>query len=272
MLLAEGFCESAIAGGPALSSDARMADALALFVSAESQAQTNGQTDLVAAARVGQARAHLWLRDFTAASTVAAQVAADFEYLAVYSNNSIGQKNQIARSTWAINEVIRWTVGDGTWGGASNERYAYYDEWVSLGLLAFEPDLISFNINVPVSQQKKYDSGDDPIVIGSGAEAQLIVAEASLRANDLAGAATIVNQLRQDNWGLAAIAFSGTLTDDLAIMARERARELYITGERLPTSRRYLVDGLDLFPTHSGTDTCMPVPLQEKDANENIGG
>ncbi len=56
------------------------------------------------------------------------------------------------------------------------------------------------------------------------------------------------------------------------VMARERSRELWMTGERLPTLRRYLVDGLDLFPDRTGTDTCLPIPLQEKAANPNIGG
>jgi len=106
--------------------------------------------------------------------------------------------------------------------------------------------------------------------MGQGVEAELITAEVLLRSNDLAGAAAIVNQLRADNWGLGAIAFSGVLTDDLELMARERSRELWLTGERLATLRRYLDDGLDLFPDRAGTDTCLPVPLQEKAANPNI--
>jgi hypothetical protein len=270
MLFAESFCESAIAGGPALSSDARMEDALSLFANAATQAQATGQADVLAAARLGQARANLWLRDWAAASTSAAQVPVDFAYYSYYSNNSIGQKSKVVRYTWAINEVIRWTVGDGTFAGNNFEEWPYFDEWVSLGLLASEPTLQSFNPAVPVAQQKKYITGDTPIAMASGAEAELIIAEARLRTNDLAGAATIVNHLRADNWGLAPIAFSGVLVDDLEIMARERSRELWLSGERLPTLRRYLDDGLDLFPDRTGTDTCLPVPLQEKAANPNI--
>jgi len=270
MLFAESFCESAIAGGPALDSDARMEDALSFFVDAETRAQATGQDDFVAAARLGQARANMWLRNFSAASAAAAQVPDDFTYYSIYSNNSIGQKSKVVRYTWAINEVIRWTVGDGTFEGNNFERWPYFDEWVSLGLLASEPTLQSFNPAVPVAQQKKYDTGDTPIAMSSGTEAQLIVAEVLLRSGDLAGAAAIVNQFRADNWGLPAIAFSGVLVDDLELMARERSRELWLTGERLSTLRRYLVDGLDLFPDRAGTDTCLPVPLQEKAANENI--
>jgi hypothetical protein len=272
LLLAESFCESAIAGGPALSSDARMTDALSLFVTAETQAQAAGLDTLVAAARLGQARANLWLRNFTAASTAAAQVPVGFVYNSLYSNNSIGQKSKVARYTWGINEVIRFTVGDGTSTGANNEVWPYLAEWVSLGLLASEPTAQSFNPSVPVTQQKKYPVGDAPIAMASGAEAELIMAEALLRANDLGGAATIVNHLRLDNWGLAPIAFSGVLTDDLEVMAQERSRELWLTGERLATLRRYLGDGVDLFPDRDGTDTCLPIPLQEKAANPNIGG
>lgn len=271
MLLAEGFCVSPIAGGPALSSDERMRDALAMFQKAEASALAAGQPDLIAAARLGQARAHLWLREFPQAAAAAGQVPASFEFASYYSNASIPQKNKVARFTWAIDEVIRWTVGDGSVDFLAFERWPYYDEWVELGLIEARPDLSSFNPPVPVHLQQKYTTGNAPIVIASTTEAQLIIAEAHVRAGELPQAAAIVNALRADNWSLPALTFTGNLQDDLRTMARERARELWITGERLATLRRLLVDGIDLFPTgKNGNDTCMPLPRRESDTNPNL--
>ena len=116
----------------------------------------------------------------------------------------------------------------------------------------------------------KYVSGDAPIVIASGAEAQLIIAEQKLRSGSLGEAEAILNGLRADHWGLDPLTLSGTLTDDLRVLARERARELYLTGERIATLRRLLDDGVDLFPTGKrGSDTCFPLPERETDTNPN---
>ena len=114
VLLAESMCESPIAGGPALSSDERMRDALGVLQDAEAAAQAAGEADLVAASRVGQARAHLWLGEYAEAAAAAAQVPPDFEFKSYYSNNTVGQYNRVADVTHALNDVIRWTVGDGT--------------------------------------------------------------------------------------------------------------------------------------------------------------
>jgi len=90
-----------------------------------------------------------------------------------------------------------------------------------------------------------------------------------VRAGDRGGAAALVNPLRAA-WGLPPISFPGPLAADLRIMAEERSRELFLTGERLATLRRYLKDGVDLFPAGTGgTATCFPVPQQELDTNPN---
>jgi len=270
VLLAEALCRSPIAGEAPLSSEDRMTDALAVFGAAVTAAQQAGQTDLVAAARVGQARAYLWLKQYDEAAAAAAQVPADFEFKAYYSNNTVGQFNRVADVTHALNDVTRWTVGDGTISAVGNERWPYFDEWVGLGLLQPRPDLESFNPLIPVVRQMKYTTGDAPIVVASGAEAQLVIAEQKMRAGQLAAAEAIFNSLRLGHWGLPPITLSGTLAQDLAVLARERARELYLTGERIGTLRRLLVDGVDLFPTgKSGTDTCFPLPEQETDTNPN---
>lgn len=271
MLLAEAFCESAINGGQGLTSDERMADALAAFQDAGSAAQAAGRSDLVAASKLGEARADLWLGDFPAAGAAAAEIPADLAFESYYSTASVAQKNKVVRLTYAIDEARRFTIGDGSLAATGHERWQYFDEWVSLGLMEERPDLLSFNPAVPVVLQLKYPTPDAPIVMASGAEARLIEAEVKLRGNDPGGAAGIVNTLRSDHWGLGPISFSGNLATDLPVMAHERARELWLTGGRLATLRRYAEDGVDLFPGgKQGTDSCFPVPQRELDTNPNF--
>jgi hypothetical protein len=271
MLLAEAFCQSALNGGPGLSSDERMADALAAFQAAGTAAQAAGDAELVAASKLGEARANLWLGQYPAAASAAGEVPDDFSFKAYYSTASVTQKNKITRLTYAIDEARRFTVGDGSLVFTGHEKWAYFDEWESLGLIEERPDLTSFNAAVPVVLQLKYPTADVPIVMASGAEARLIEAEAKLRDNAPGGAASIVNELRDSHWELGAISFSGDLATDLPVMARERARELWLTGERLPTLRRYLKDGVDLYPGgKQGSDTCFPVPQRELDTNPNF--
>ncbi len=271
MLLAEAFCKSAINGGQGLTSDERMQDALAAFQDAGSAAQAAGRADLVAASKLGEARAQLWLGNYPAAAAAAGAVPNDLSLKSYYSTGSVAQKNKVVRVTYAIDEARRFTVGDGSLASTGNEGWPYLAEWESLGLLEERPDLISFNPAVPVVLQLKYPTADAPIVIASGNEARLIEAEVKLRDNDPGGAAGIVNDLRSSHWGLGAISFSGDLATDLPVMARERARELWLTGERLPTLRRYLKDGVDLFPGgKQGDDTCFPVPQRELDTNPNF--
>jgi hypothetical protein len=271
MLLAEAFCASAINGGPGLTSDERMADALTAFQDAGTAAQAAGRADLVAASRLGEARAQLWLGDYPAAAAAAGAVPNDLSVEAYYSTASVAQKSKVVRFTYAIDEARRFTVGDGSLASTGHEGWPYMAEWEELGLLEERPDLISFNPAVPVVLQLKYPTADAPIVIASGEEARLIEAEVKLRGSDPGGAAAIVDSLRSTNWGLGAISFTGNLTSDLPAMARERARELWLTGERLPTLRRYLKDGVDLFPGgKQGDDTCFPVPQRELDTNPDF--
>lgn len=272
-LLAEAYCASAISGGPALTSDERMADALAVFQEAEAMATTANSPELVAASRLGQARAQLWLGNYPAAAAAAALVpASGFLVEAVYSNASVAQKNFVVRETYGVDEAIRFTVGDGTVDFLNNEKFPYLEDFIAIGLIERRPDLAAFNSLVPVVAQTKMKTGDAPIPMGSSAEAALIRAEVLLRAGDRGGAAALVNPLRAA-WSLPPISFTGPLTADLRVMAEERSRELYLTGERLATLRRYLKDGVDLFPTGTGgTATCFPVPQQELDTNPNANG
>jgi len=272
-LLAEAYCASAISGGPALTSDLRMADALAVFQDAAAKATEANSPQLLAAARLGEARAQLWLGKYAEAAAAAALVPeTGFLINSVYSNASVGQKNFVVRETYGIDEAIRFAVGDGTVSFLHNERFPYLDNFLSIGLIRRRPDLSAFNSAVPVVAQTKMLTGDAPIPMGSSAEGLLIRAEVLVRAANRSAAAALLTPLRAA-WNLPPVTFPGPLQADLRVMAEERSRELFVTGERLATLRRYMKDGVDLFPTGTGgSATCFPVPQQELDTNPNARG
>lgn len=288
LLLAELYCRSVLDGGEPVDSDARMSEALALFEEAEAEAEAAGLEDFRQGAIVGQARAHLWLREFDLAAADAGRVDRDFRLLAEHSLNDPDQGNELHQRTWGsatAGIVIRWTVGAGDEPDRQNEAFAHFEEFVDLGLIDPDSPLRNDaqNSQIEVNLQLVYDEEASPIVLASGIEAQLIEAEAAVR-DDLTGEAQgLINDLRAD-WPtrftlerrpvpgaeLDPVSLSGDRETDLRQIAAERARELWLSGDRQATSRRLLADGIDLYPAKPGTQTCWPFPDQEIDNNPNL--
>ena len=275
VLLAEGWCQSAVAAGPYLASDDRMTDAITFFVAAEQAGADAGLSEITSAAIVGQARAHLFLGNYAAAGAAAQRVPAGFEFALEYSVNDNLQFNEVHSFTWgAALQVIRWTVGDGTEPSRNNEAFAYYNEWVTLGRI--DPTgggRTAQNGTIDVHLQQLYDTGDDPIMLATKAEADMIEAEVALRNSLPATANGLVNPYRA-TWGLTSLDFStmATLGAQLTALAQERSRELWLTGQRQATSRRYRADGVDLYSDGGALSldqVCWPVPKQEVDNNPN---
>ena len=298
VLLAEIYCWSILTGvfpetSPLLP-DTRMLQALAFLREAESLAGAEGLQDVRQAAIVGQARAHLWLRDFDQAAALAARVPREFTYLNEYSHNSPGQHNELYSFTWGSTQPIDWTVGNGESPTRGNEKWELLDQFVRLNLVHVEPDgFRSSDSNIPVVLQRLYPREESSMLMASGVEAILIRAEASVRSGQTATAEQLLNDLRLDyslrvllsskvelpfaGDHLGPLALTGDLFSDLKTVADERARELWLTGDRLTTSRRFRLGlGIDLFPPvkesiGGGDDIAFPIPQLELDTNPNLG-
>ena len=296
--LAEIYCWSILTGvfpetSPLLP-DTRMLQALTFLREAESLAGTEGLEDVRQAAIVGQARAHLWLRDFDQAAALAAGVPREFTYLAEYSHNSPGQFNELYSFTWGNTQGIDWTVGNGESPTRGNEKWEFLDQFVRLNLLHVSPDgFRSSDSNIPVVLQRLYPREESSVLMASGLETALIRAEAAVRSGQTATAAQLLNDLRSDyslrvllrsrvelplaGDHLVPLVLTGDLLTDLKTVAGERARELWLTGDRLTTSRRFRAElGIDLFPSvketiGGGDDIAFPIPQLELDTNPNLG-
>lgn len=296
--LAELYCWSILTGmfpeeAPVLPND-RMRDALIFLEQAEGIAAAAGLANIRLAAITGQARAHLWLRNFATAAILANQVPRDFTFRAEYSNNNPGQYNELYAVTWGDAAAIRMTVGDGTSSLRGNERWEHFDRFVALNLLRVRPSgFTAFVSSIPVNLQMLYNRPDREVLVASGVEAQLIRAEAAVRAGQTSAAATLLNDLRSDyslratiRWGvtpptgasgLDSLTLTGNLRPDVKRVADERARELWLTGDRQTTSRRLRRDPLfiDLYPPvktgiGGGDDVAFPIVQLELDANPRL--
>jgi hypothetical protein len=277
----------------------RVQQARGFLQDAEDDAGPLGRDDIRLAAIAGQARAQLWLGNYSQAEILAQAVPRDFTFWSEYSYNDVDQFNELYMFTWGDEEQIHWTVGDGTTFDRGNERFEHFDEFVSLNLIDVEPDgYAAVRSSVPVMLQQLYSRPDSRILVASGVEAQLIRAEAAVRAGQTAAAATLLNDLRSDYslratilWGvdppapadqLQPLTLVDSLTQDLKTVADQRARELWLTGDRLTTARRLrrdaslLPDTIDLFPAPKlsvggGDDIAFPIVELELEANPNLG-
>lgn len=294
--LGEIYCWSILTGmypetAPLLP-DVRVRQAITFFREAQAAALAEGLTDVRRAALVGEARASLWLRDFNQAAALAGQIPRDFAYFAEYSHNSPSQYNEVYTVTWGDQSGISWTVGDGTKSTRGNEKWEFLDAFSRLGLVKVRPDgFRSDDSSIPVVLQELYNQQESGLLLASGLEAQLIRAEVAVRTGQTATAAQLLNDLRSDFSlrlllrskvpfpaaadQLRPLTLTGNMKTDLKTVANERARELWLTGDRLTTSRRLRVDGINLFPPvkaaiGGGDDTAFPIPQRELDHNPNL--
>lgn len=318
ILLAEGFCQSIVTEpeslqeGSPLEPPARMQDAISSFQKAIEWAGkaglTGGATDAESAARVGIARAHMFLGNYDQAASAASQVPTEMQFNIDYSTNSTAEFNELFGITWGEDtDALRITVGDGTDPSRHNEKYAYFDEWVDQNLLipeglhgkdAFGSQTRPVNLQTVFGDPTTNPNGrDTSIPLATGWEAQMIEAEVLLRNGQPEAAEDMVNALLEDPTmnpmarvepglrdtpGPAGNVMTGfepvdlgdeSLEGDLRDMARAYAAGLFAQTHRQHMLRRlFRNDGINMYPQGPtvGNSMSLPVPRQELVNNTRI--
>ena len=278
-LLAEGFCESPVNLSAPLPSDSLFRRALARFdqgIAVATAARTGANAtnlaaanDLINMANVGAARAALKLGDLAKAKTYALLVPATYEKLAYYSSNSVRENNALNLPTrnpggymsmapgfQAMNDLRLPRPATSRPGLNANpifppQRPSQYVGWVAGSALT-----IDINVNIRMA---------------TGLETRYVIAEAD---GPVQATLDFVNTRRAIG-GQAAVNLTGTAL--MAELRNQRSRDFYLTGQRLGDLRRYLRDGIDLFPSGKypvfpdpyGAAKCFIVPLSEKAGNPN---
>ena len=268
LLLGEGFCSAAVDGGPEIFPADFFALAVQRFTRAIEAATAAGPAgdDLRYMALVGRARARLNLGQYAAAAADAALVPAAFEYVATASNVNGRRQNRVVAQN-----------GEGTAVSVGPDYRVLMVEGVPDTRVPVIDTGDDATDGTRIWLQEKYDGLDAPLPIATYGEAQLIMAEAALRAGDPAGAVAIIDALRA-RWDLPA--YSGPVTADavMDLLIMERRRELFLEGHHLYDAIRF---DLDLQPAPGtpfakggtyGTTRCLPLPDVERLNNPNLGG
>ncbi len=262
ILLGEGFCTAAIAGGPALTSQQIFQLAVTKFDTAVTAAQAAGNDSTLNLALVGRARAKLDAGDNAGALADASLVPSGFLYYATYDGGTDHRTNRV----YAENNA-------GTSVSVSFEYDSLGDPRVSVT----DQHQTASDRHTELWTQNKYPNGSASILIASYIEAQLIVAEAT----GGSAAIGILNSLRAAH-SLAPLPPSSDPAVIKADIASERARWLFLQGTHLFDVRRL---SLPLIPAaggsysrvyhkggNYGSETCMPIPAVETNNNPNARG
>ncbi|MBA3343358.1 MAG: RagB/SusD family nutrient uptake outer membrane protein [Gemmatimonadaceae bacterium] len=270
VMLGEGMCTLAVSRinpdrsidyGGEIQRDSVFRSAIALFTQAITTAQATANTDILRMSYAGRARAKLNLGDYPGAKADAQQVPAGYLKNATYSatvgrrNNLVFSDNSVTGDQSSVGEPYRTMVDTRVPIVATNTTSA--------------PGIRHF-------YQTKYTSVSAPIPLASYEEAQLIVAEADIRAGSLATALPILAASRaRGGQG----AFTGTTQAEyLAELIDQRRRELFLESQHLGDIIRF---GITLQPAVGtpyhfgggsyGTQLCFPLPQAERLNNPKIG-
>ncbi len=268
LLLGEAFCtmsfsrinpDRSIDYGAEIQRDSVFRSAVNLFSEAIAAAQATNTTDILRMAYLGRARAKLNLGDFAGAKADAQQVPAGYAKNATYSS-TVGRRNNLV-----------W--GDNAAANRASSIGEPYRSMVDTRVPVVATTTTSAT-GIRHYYQTKYTSVSDPIPIATYEEAQLIIAEADIRAGSLATALPILNASRARG-GQAA--FAGTPQQYLPELIDQRRRELFLEGHHLGDVLRF---GIALTPAagsayHFGgsyaTQICFPLPSSERLNNPLIG-
>ena len=272
VMLGEGFCTMAVSRinpdrsinyGGEIQRDSVFKIAINRFTESIAVAQTASNTDIVRMATLGRARAKLNIGDYAGAKADAQQIPPGYVKNATYSDaiarrvNLVWQDNSVTSRASSIGIPYR-TLND-TRVPVVNGNFTT----AATGVMHF--------------YQTKYATGSAPIPLATYEEAQLIIAEADIRANSLGTALPILDASRaRGGQG----AFTGTTQAEyLAELVDQRRRELFLESHHLGDIIRFSIQVTPAAgtPYHFGggaygTQTCFPLPAAERQNNPLIGG
>jgi hypothetical protein len=282
LMLGEYFCESPVRPtDPALTSREILGKAIEHFegaIAVATAAKAAGTPavrgdSIINMARVGAARAHLWLGNKAQAEAFAAQVPEAFQFWVAYSQLASDPNNWL--QTWTTAGANMYMGAGAAFRGLNDPRVRHaatpvrgHNGLTDLWRLFQGISHSGYNPASNVS----FELGTN-IRLASGLEARYIVAEVQgLNAANLA----FINSRRAIGNQPALVLAETTAAQYLAALRDQRRRDFFLSGHRLGDLRRYKEQyNVDEFPSGQhpnavwglyGTSTCF-VPHN----NERIG-
>ncbi len=280
VLLGEGFCEAPVNLSAPLPTAELLRRGIARFDTAITiatayragttvAANVAAATDLINMSNVGAARAALKVGDLAKARAYALLVPSGYEKLALYSANSVRENNQLHRPArtadpfvgvhptfLGLNDPRVPALATARLGLNSNPIFPPQRPFMYAGWTAAAVGTIDITTNMKFATHL---------------EAQYVIAEAD---GATPATLTFVNTRRAAG-NQAPVNLTGAAL--IAELRNQRARDFFLTGQRLGDLRRYLAAGTDLFPKGKypvftdfyGENKCFIVPLSEKAGNPN---
>jgi starch-binding outer membrane protein, SusD/RagB family len=271
LLMGESMCSASINVGPELTPAQLFEEARGRFDAAITNATAANDQPTVNFALLGRARALLNQKttaSIAAAAVDAARIPAGFVYSISTDGVNVRRQNF---SFLSINQNF-WSTVDASFrgltiGGAPDPRVAVTNTGragTAQGTIIWTPD--------------KYPALTTIMPITRWAEAQYIIAEARVAANDLTAAAAAINAVRATRPGLPTYSAAGqSAAQVLAQIVEERRRELFLEGHRMGDIRRLGLPWLPAagtpYPGGGGTygdQACFPLPDAERINNPNL--
>jgi starch-binding outer membrane protein, SusD/RagB family len=266
-LLGENVCKAVFDGGPIESDSVHFQRAQAYFTEAIRIAQAKNVIDVLTAAYGGRASVRAALGDWAGAVTDAQQVPASFVYNALFSTNSAREANSLVQETYVRRE---FTVFNTQWAQVFNDPRVPWDTIYTSAARTTVQKGQDGKTNF--FRQRKYPDLGSDVPLVKGTEMLMLRAEAALRANDIPGAFTLINQQRAQ-YKLAALTAPTDITAAWQILEKEYGAVVWLEARRLWQLRRWTVD---TGPAHSsflaGRATCIPISQQEMQSNPNAAG
>lgn len=292
-LLGEMFCGVTFDGGPLLTRAATYAEAETRFAQAMTRAsaaiaagsRVSEAQAVLDGARVGRARASLYMGNTADVLTYAGAVTAGFQYESTYEtspgrrNNRINEQDNVGDAMMPHEHYHELTIeADGTLTqfsatGISDPRVPIDKPAGVLGRRGVLQRRI----------QMKYPSEGSDIPFATWREAQLMLAEVQQGA----AAVAIINTLRASTQGLPSDidssawplpAYTGGMSvDDVDYLVKEeRRRELWMQGVQPGDKLRWAGNNYpdwetkDQYGQAVGAGGCWPIPFLEVTSNSNL--
>jgi hypothetical protein len=270
VLLGEGFCTMAVSSvnidksltyGGEIQRDSVFKLAIARFSEAITAAEASNNTSIETMAYLGRARAKLNLGDYPGAKADADQVPSGYLREVSASDAATRRQNRIAAENRETSRSL--SVGE-PYRSMGDARVP-----VTATTLVSATGVLHY-------YQTKYLTVATPLPLATYEEAQLIIAEADIRAGSLVTALPILQASRtRGGQGV----FTGvTEADYLAELIDQRRRELFAESHHLGDVLRYDIALTPAAgtPYHFGgtyaSQICLPLPAAERLNNPLIGG
>lgn len=274
-LLGENACHAVIDGGSAQPRETHFTVGEAYFTEAAQIAQAAGNDDVYHAALGGRASVRAWQGNWSGAVADASMVPPGFVFYAPYSSAGVQlrmweeQFNSryltMMGSMWAPMEPLSTELPD-NW-----EADFVFDPRTPWSMTWFDPNPLF----APRTRgggwrawpQTKYTTRDDDVPVTHGAEMLVLRAEAALRAGDLAGMTTLLNESRA-LWDMDPLPQPASEAEAWEVFKFERVATVWLEHRGFWDRARWYAEGRDNLL--EGRAQCFPIGRREIDSNSNL--